>query len=190
MPSTKTLSARNKAFWAKKPAQQRIAVAKDVLKQIDNKFYTASSGDYCQFRNIENAVTAPTQLDDLFTTLRKEKATCAVCGIGGCFVSLVNLGNEVKTKDALGWTRITSFDGLNSSTMRKQLRKIFTPIQLTLIEAAFEECLMSSNGLDLTEDEKEHIVQAISFGKKYKTDRGRLIAIMKNIIKNKGDFKP
>lgn len=32
--------------------------------------------------------------------------------------------------------------------------------------------------------------KAVKFGRKYKTPKNRLIAIMKNIIKNKGEFKP
>jgi len=79
--------------------------------------------------------------------------------------------------------------GYNLEDIQKKLTPYFPEEQLEMIESAFETKAMIhyNSGTDNNEDS---LMPAIMFGEKYRTDRGRMIAITKNIIKNKGVFKP
>lgn len=192
MSTTNTLSAKNKAFWAKSKDQQRVAIARDVLSQLKKATIIADRGTYfkvCANQDIETTE----KLDDLLKSFKKDKATCEVCGIGACFVGLVNLGNNAKSKSFISNKIITDWRPveIDDSKMRRLLRKVFHSTQLTLIECAFEKSFVF-----LDSDAKKNNVEyetrekAMSFGDGYDTDEARLIAIMQNIIKNKGTFIP
>jgi hypothetical protein len=185
---SQTLSAKNKAFWAKSKEKQRIAVAEDVIKQVYLKFYAPTRGTYLKVVNLDYNIKAKPKLDDVFFDLNSAGASCAVCGIGGCFASLVRLGNNMSTKTGFGKTpEIEEYDSIDDDKMRILLRKVFPSEQITLIECAFETSTSHSDDdyVDMKEREK-----AKDFGNKYENEKTRLIGIMKNIIKNKGTFKP
>lgn len=183
-----TLSAKNKAFWKKSKAQQCVAVAKDVLKQIEIGFFTPTTGDYFTVKDIGYNINVPAKLDEAFSVLKDKGARCEVCGIGSCFASLVNLGNNATTTKGFGSKVIDSWSGIGDDYMRPILRKVFSPSQLSLIEQSFEK----SWALGDTEDDVNNDMadKAVSFGIRYKTDSARLKAIMNNIIQNKGTFIP
>jgi hypothetical protein len=189
MSAKLTMSAKNKAFWKLSPSKQRIAIAKDVLLSLKLKKLEALSGVYLGFvmkKQIKKADT-PHKLDSLF---RKKEVACQVCGIGACFFGLVNLGNSAPTADFIlgGVKRETR---LSDGNMRELLRKVFPSAQLTLIECAFEESNgfndYGSDGYYAKPINKE---KAKNFGNKFDNDEDRLKAIMGNIIKHKGTFKP
>lgn len=185
MPTT--MSTKNKTFWKKSKSEQRIAIAKDVLAQLKLGFYKADAGTYCEIIKLKNDIEdAPEKLDKVFVALKKQGASCEVCGIGSCFVSLVNLGDKAKTDDFLS-SMVEDRDSIDDSSMRILLRKVFAPRQLSLIETAFER--------DEFNDAKdnagyEHVQKAKQFGQRYSSDKGRLTAIMNNIVENKGTFIP
>ncbi len=186
-----TTETKNKAFWAKSKPAQRVAVAKDVLKNIELKFYKATTGEYFSIEALEEDIKvkdAPKQFNETIGVLRDKGAYCDVCGIGSCFVSLVNLGNNITTSHVVGTNTEIYQMSIGDSKMRPLLRKVFEPSQLSLIEQAFEMEWHYSDGEDM--DDGENTGNAVRFGEKYKTDKGRLIAIMNNIIKNKGTFIP
>lgn len=190
--ASKNLSAKNKAFWAKSKPEQRVAVAKDVLKQIESGFYTATRGGYLSLRSVQKVYNVPIQLDTLLAFLKKEKAKCEVCGIGSIFVSMVNIGNKVTTQEC-GLDSIEECCRVGDGIMRDKLNKIFSPEQRSLIECAFEKSTyLADDDHNYTADNNsiKKIENAKTFGLKYKTDTDRLKAIMKNIIKNKGEFIP
>jgi hypothetical protein len=69
-----------------------------------------------------------------------------------------------------------------------KLDSIFTKKQLLLIEAAFEQ---GSGGLDNYYDKSDTLHhKAVSFGYQYRFSEERFVAIMQNIIENKGTFRP
>ncbi len=192
-----TLSAKNKKFWALTKPQQRVAVAKDVIKMLNTKFLHAKKGTYFQFDSSVKIV--PEKLDDLFSTIKRKQDSCTVCGIGGCFAGMVDLGNKITTKSVIGEVdRVEYFDEIGDEDMRKYLRKVFTPRQLTMIECAFEMYAGHHDGKDYAKSwgtkawdknvKDSHA--ADDFGRNYANSNDRLIAIMENIIKNKGEFKP
>jgi len=115
------------------------------------------------------------------------KKHCEVCALGACLLSVVALENKFQFT-AEGDLFVTN------KSVYDRLRSVFTPRQLTLIEDAFET--RTTNGLareyaydnSYVEVEGQHEAQL--FGMKYPTDKLRLRAIMKNIIKNGGEFIP
>jgi hypothetical protein len=70
-----------------------------------------------------------------------------------------------------------------------RLGEIFPQEQQHLIESAFELTNMS-NGPGRTQLPHESIDAAINFGAAYDVPKARLRAIMKNIVKNDGEFRP
>lgn len=183
-----TMSEKNKAFWKLPKEKQRVAIAKDVIKHLSVGFYKAKSGTYLMITKTQTDMgnTRNKQVDELLIGIKNTGGQCAVCGIGSCFASLAILGDDIaKPKDF----DADMYDEIYDDSMRPKLRKVFDRQQLQFIEAAFERT-------DLHID-KEHtrlrdidLVPAVRFGKRFRSDRGRLLAIMKNIIKNKGTFIP
>lgn len=183
--ATQTLSAKNKAFWKKKPSQQRVEVAKDVLKQLELKFLKAERQTYFAVSGLKKDIENPSdKLDQVFDQVFKSRGKCNVCGIGACFVSMVKLGNSIATKQVGINGYIENGDSIDDDDMRKLLENVFSEDQLSLIECAFERDLGFGYAPMLDQE------AAKSFGEKYKHDSTRLKAIMKNIIKNKGEFIP
>lgn len=182
------ISAQNKKFWAKPKAEQRVSVAKDVLKQVNDKFYRPTSGTYLEVRNLRKDLPVVPKLDKMFSALGTVGAKCEVCGIGGCFVSLIRLGNNAETSLLTKTEEVRNFDTVDSYDMRRMLGKVFSSSQLSLIECAFEKSHTYENRENDTS--LNNRIAAAKFGEKFKDDKHRLIAIMTNIIKNKGIFKP
>lgn len=201
-----TLKESNKKFWAKTDAQKRVAIAKDVIKQINAKFFVAQKGVYGQVNlnkdpyryDVDEIKGVPEQADESLKVIRRKGGVCDVCGIGGCFLSLVRLGDEMTISDAFSSQDRTTnaklkrgiIDDLiqvDHNRMRRQLRRVFTPRQMTLIECAFEKSTMHSDAKD-KHSPWELRDRAKEFGSKYSNDSKRLVAIMENIIKNKGEL--
>jgi hypothetical protein len=183
---SETLSAKNKAFWAKPKQYQCVSVAKDVLKQLTSRFFKAKKGDYLNIIGLKETIKAPAKMDKAFTSIKLNGGRCEVCGIGACFTSLVNIGDTVNTNPVFGKTISKHSSGM-TDPMRRVLRKVFTSEQLTLIECAFEVGVSYVDKDYISFEERE---KASDFGEKYRTDAARLKAIMNNIIKNKGTFIP
>lgn len=169
--------------------KQRVAIAADVLKQLSAKTMVAQKGTYLGFSGIKKDITKiPASLQDLFKSLKKEKVKCQVCGIGSCFVSLVGIGNRAKSKTFVE-DEIAFYTEFDDSEMRRLLRKVFPPAQISLIECAFEVTTIFSDHEDnkTTHEERQ---AACEFGLKYESATSRLRGIMNNIIINNGTFKP
>lgn len=153
-------------------AQMRVAIAKDVIKQITAKRLLARKNIYLM------AGHTGSQDDAWRTKLYKQNAStqlnevlpkvCQVCAIGAVFVA------AVEKNDALKVGQLYTEDGVRfvtSGTMKKYLRRWFSAAQLYLMEGVFE-------GWDDSADTLEGDSTDV------------LVFIMKNIIKNKGTFKP
>lgn len=195
------MSAKNKRFWAMTDTQKRVAIAKDIIKQVEANKIKATSGTYIHLINLKSKVSKEDQaLDKLF----KEKG-CKACALGSCFIALVDMGDKLKLSDITKVGEGARYDEDQSSyyyselndddNWRPELRKIFSPKQLTLIESAFEDYkFIDDEDKALYSYESEHyppdLKAAITFGKKYRSAKRRLIAICENTIKNKGVFKP
>lgn len=159
------IKLKNKEFKEMSVAKKRVAIAKDALKQIKLRNFIVETGTYCDV-DIKK---------DLSGNLKKILQTeqCTVCAKGALFAAdILKRGNyNFNDNNALPlW-----FSAKESQTTER-LKGIFSTKQLDLMEIAFE---------GYYEDEA-----AYNFFSKYKDNEERLIAILENVIKNEGTFKP
>lgn len=161
--------------------QKRVAIAEDILLNLKNKVIVAKKGRYI---DINTRALGVDEDDDVKENFGKIK-NCPVCMMGACLLSVVKMENNANFDDmAIG---IDSAD-----KMWERLNEYFPKDSLLLIESAFEK---STGGLRVAEDRfhfKSEILanMGVKWGKKYSTDNKRIVAICKNIIKNKGEFIP
>lgn len=187
-------------------AEQRVAIAKDVILQVKSEKLRPTTGTYIEFRDLRPAFDKLTDNHtdrnvELREVLFKTK-NCQVCAKGALLLCDILKKNKFKT----------SYTGLiNSNTSRTidaRLGSNWSRQQLDLIETAFEERIVESRCIKNKKD-RISFNKAVLFSKIYgiKDNRLRidnidyvvseldssdklLIAIMENIIKNKGTFKP
>ena len=176
------------------PWNVRVAIAKDVLRWIEtNKMVVSYGGNYVilQDRNPVSferaAIFSGEELAsnvDAKQVLEDKK--CIVCALGACFIAAIDRYNNIGCRDLLKDSRPNS---INQGDTMAYLRRFFHPEQLDLIEAAFERSSSHCRTLSSYSDE---IDKAIEFGYEYRTGGPTLglEAIMNNIIKNNGTFKP
>lgn len=188
------MNAKQKRFWTLTKAEKRIAIAKDIIKQIKAKMIIPESGIYIVPRK-NRFLEEDKQLDEYFS-----KTPCGACALGACFIGIVDAGDKLKVSDILTLndysTRFTMSDLDMSSKWRDELRRIFSPLQLSMIESAFEKTTMKDDedrgrsANRLIDDNRRTIRASVAFGMNYRRDKERLLEICKNIIKNGGKFIP
>lgn len=165
------MKARNKAFAKLTPAKQRVQIAKDVLTQLSMGALVPASR-YFSLGDINDDIESP---DLGWTPLAKgskavakkcdlsfvaEKVPCTVCGIGSLFVA------AAKRADKFGYR-----DHISRQAIVKYLDPYFTRDVLDQIEGYFEA--HSGNSAWWS-----------------RTPKGRMQAIMNNIITHGGEFVP
>jgi hypothetical protein len=166
-------------------AQVRVEVAKDVIRSL--RLLTVRNGVYFKpAGSLELVNSIVSSSTDSKRVAQKLKNGCEVCALGACFLSSVRLTNKWEFEGfEEHWTGPEQVRAVEREVLEEKLHKIFTPFQIDLIETAFEEY----NCTNLASD-RNVIGRAISFGSKHYDSTSRLRAIMKNIIKNNGTFKP
>ncbi len=179
-------------------AGKRVMVAKDVIRSLQLKKLIATMGTYGSYNNnypytkqgepAKNFTKLKTVMakdtEELGDVLKRQLRRCEACAVGSLFVSTVLRADKLGVEKAYGCSYSGSTQRIGNSpnvdTLKAYLLGFFTQGQLNLIEIAFE-------GWDIEEDEPG---PAKAFGEKYKTPHSRMIAIMRNIVKNKGEFRP
>lgn len=172
-------------------AEKRVRIAKDVIDALNTKRITANRGGYIlpskgEGDLFENAAL-DTQVRDAFSTVKH----CEVCALGGIFVAAVERFDRIKIKN-LNYMPImrgntNTVSDLNLHHFENYLYKFFSRKQLAMIEMAFED-LHTLVDVPAISDEEEDAIFKFSY--RFKTAKNLMIAIMENIIKNKGTFKP
>lgn len=160
--------------------QQKNAkkLAKDVLKQLAAKMYIAA--------HTYVAPRAPYVIGELQDVFKSTK--CKVCGLGSLFVFACRLFNDSPAKK---FFEANDSDSLKMNAFRRRLKKYFPPMQLALIETAFEGFWSSgARTYEIKDADMELFDKARKFGRRYVSDTTRLKRIMQNILDNKGEFKP
>ena len=157
------------------PAQMRVAIAKDVIKQIIARKMIINNGVY--FR--------PTVADQhVNKAVANEKGfQCRVCAVGAAIVSGIRLFNEVEF-------RVADMGVTNSFAA---IQNWFRPSQAALIEAGLEgEASRAIYRHCDVKVSKGDMKRADAFYWKHQNmaPEDVVIAIYKNIIRNKGEFKP
>ena len=151
------------AFHKLSPAEKRVAIAKDALLQLRSEALIARCGTYVYPSGIK--YPAPSQeLSEQLPNLGQ----CYVCARGALFLSAVRKGNNFKTG---------SFIGEPTQVLKPLEKRYWSRPQIKKIEAAFEGFAGFKS-------------KTCKFFDKYDNAHDRLVAILKNIIKNNGTFIP
>lgn len=151
-------------------AKQCVAIAKDVIKQLNAGMYDTS--EKFTYLKINDILPPNRDLQSYFgggktaTGKKRKPKPCYVCAKGALFVSYVRKYDGVKAKDI----RVDVVDGVHEESIVEPLLSCFSEEQLDLIETAYE-------GL-------------YDWRRKYPGRTDRLRAIAQNIIDNKGTFVP
>ncbi len=192
-----------KPFSKLTKAEKRVRIAKDAIKQLNLKVFISTPGRYVNIEAKEGCEIE--RFNDLKSQL--PNTVCEVCAKGALFIAEISERNNISLREA---------DSSRSTEITKRLNYLFSKNQLDLIETAYELTpiidsnpflVIYNNNLN-TENEygdrlspsdfirknKENLtedcIKAIKFGNKYRNDTNRLLAILENIIKNKGEFRP
>lgn len=180
----------NLAFEKLTPAQKRVTIAKDVIAQVKLGKIKAQRGTY-----VEHGVVEGNKID-----------SCTACALGSLFACAIDkpaLKNFVEEEIGLE-SGDTDFYYDNQSEMQQALSPYFDVFQLELVESAFEQTATNIDSADyeeivtgedsewrITDPKIRKLVdKAVAFGNKFVGSKQRLIAIMQNIVTNKGTFKP
>lgn len=181
------LEKKNKAFKKLGKLEKRVEIAKDVIAQVKANKYKGRCGEYINAEDLDNYLNG--EYVSLQPILLEKDYTCEVCAKGGLFLSTVRKRNKFEVSDLYDLPN-------NSYQIVSELEDIFTENQLDLIECAFEgrlvmgSCNDNITLSDISDEPTKLAEKAFEFYHKYTNDNDRLIAIMQNIIDNKGVFKP
>lgn len=196
-----------KTFKEMTKSEKRVAIARDVLLQLRTNKYVPKLGVWV---SSEEDLIRPGDENKQLQEVLKGKV-CQVCAVGSVFVSAVRLFNRLKCKDAVERFRLNSngtiygvVNEVGFDEAEVYLDRFFSDHQIVLMEIAFEkgngrycfsassfEYALRSGGYDETYlRARYHRYCALKFGLQYKSNTDRMKAIMKNIIRNKGEFRP
>lgn len=156
---------KNKKFNTMTRAQKRVAIARDVLKQIKLKT-KIRSGRYWDLPRNQSVYGR--------SDLRKP-IVCRCCAAGAAILSGIRLFNQVN---------VCQQNGCDSDAV-EVANKWFSRRQLALIERAFERL-----ACPLSDDITVNGERAEKFNRGVKSNTERAVRIFKNIIANNGTFKP
>lgn len=167
------LARKNAKFFTLTSEQQRVVIAKDVLKQLSLHKMHPSPGAY--------VIGPPVRTE----SDRMNGDSCKVCALGALFACAVELHGGGKYKFWVPSRRIIA----------EYLEPYFSKDQLGLIESAFE---VNASWGECTDDAQKAEDFGAQFGHKYNckgyprfdTATARMKAIMQNIIANNGTFVP
>lgn len=168
-------------FNSLKPSEQRVYIAKDVLKQLKAEKYKPILKNYVRdihFNGNHKQLQWDLKYEDVKTHFKKIKY-CKVCALGSCLMSITRVKNQ------LSFDEIT--DHAQHTSSLKLLHGIFTHLQIYLIEACYEG---ASYYAEETLGEYHHFDVVKKYVNKFRSKKIRLEKIMKNIIRNTGDFFP
>lgn len=176
-------------FKAATLAQKRVLIAQDVIAQIELKRYRPELGTWVEpwaaNGNYVNTIAEfgeNASIRELF--LSDKIAACDCCALGAMFMSCTLYNNKTTAEQfesETGWELAELVP--ERGTISNGLNTFFSPAQLKLIEAAFE----GNAGAFHAPETKSAAVE--KFYAEYEPEE-RMIAIMENIIKNNGTFKP
>lgn len=180
---------------------KRVAIAKDVIEQIEANKYVSLKGKY---GSIKRNTLYEFSYDDSVQSIFDE-VNCNCCALGAMFMSNVKFNNQCTVNQVGKVDKIV-----------KDLTNFFSAKQLIMIESAFEQWDWSDLLRDEDDDDYysdiimdgifseesiitlnldrheliESIEKAYNFTKAIDNDEERLVKIMTNIIENNGEFIP
>ena len=185
---------------------KRVAILKDALSQIKLKAYDvqAATGyvnqnngsnldneiekiaEVCEI--IENKPADKVEFNKYFDKFINKQKPCQVCAKGALFLSTVRKFNNLSLQEAKGYDSLDSL-ARNGS----KIADIFGKANIDKMEEYFEEDDLQLNKKGEEYDHWDANHNEDDFKKwsyQYPDDTDRLVAIIKNAIKNRGTFKP
>lgn len=160
----------NKEFNRLSNKDKRIALAKDVIKQLEANKIIPTCGVFVQNWELRSRISRLNEPMEL-QLLLENYPPCLVCAKGALFITDIMARNNFSVDKNKGLMR-----GTANSVIPKRL-PFFSILQLNLIEKFFEGWVTNADS-------------AYKFKTKYPKDNERLIKIMQNIIDNDGKFVP
>lgn len=168
--------------------QQRVAIALDVIASVKKGTYITDDVYVVLYPKKGINMYEIGELD--FQKNMDKIESCTVCGVGACLVSLIKYTNNATIEE------LNDYDG-----QWDKLAKYFSPKQLMFIEGVFEDvyntdpgdCIgMASCDLNYNVTKSDaNILNEVNEKNLYSRNRDkRMIAIMENIVRNKGMFLP
>ncbi len=185
----KIIARNNEKFRQATRSQKRVLIAREVLAQLKTGRFIAKHGTFL-FLDNEDVYADESELhkslQELF--LSKEIKNCSVCALGGLMFGCTILNN----KERVGNLDV-EFYGLGerirqNGKLRNGLNTFFSSEQLQLIEIAFENDRGAFRSLSIRN--REQAYKAAYFGSNIDDPYDLMVKIMRNIIKNKGEFIP
>lgn len=153
------------------PGGKRARIARDVIAQVKAKKVIPANSGYLNLRGFGYSKNEDISIGG---ALGGEETTCQACAIGAMFCGLV--GND-STSNING-------DTFFGATLRTKLAKFFDLETLSNIESVFE------GSTDwVTSSMMQPTVDYLTLFDKYETPENRLLAMMSNIVKNRGNIK-
>jgi hypothetical protein len=165
-----SIETKNRRFAKLSRREKRVAVAKDVLKQLDAGSLKASKGVYLALGRRGN-VPLPQTAKELQAHLLRRP--CEACAIGAAFASTVRLGNHLTAG-----AHFPDKDDLDNAG-------VFTNRQLDAMEMAYEQTTALSGNWMRADSDRIAALYPRSMPRK-----ARLRAIFQNIVRNNGEFRP
>jgi hypothetical protein len=167
--------------------EKAMAIAKDVLAhlhsyQLWRRVYLSGELGYVTTEN-----------RDLQEYVPELEASCRMCALGACFVSKARLYDNMPANQFIKPTSSWSankhgFIELGRENTTQALYDIFTPLQVSMIESAFEMCVMGEEELD-TDDDAELLNGAAMYARdEVANNAARVAKVMNNIISHNGVF--
>lgn len=114
------------------PEAKRVAIAKDVLKQLRAKKILATRGLYMDTELLLTDVEEDDQVCDVL----KKVDECRACALGSMFVAAAGLNDKITVGEAKAHYTVT-FD-VGGDTCYNYLLEFFPRPQLQMMEAVFE----------------------------------------------------
>ncbi len=164
-----------------------LAVCRDVIYRVKNHQIIPEMGVWVK-SDLDNY-----EGRDLQTSIKKGN-NCTACAIGGAICGIAFFEDKIK----MGNTEISEYNEVRlSQSIQGKISKIFGEENMRAMEAAFETASYrydggggSGLGRGLARTNKDLYLRASRFGRRYKSDRNRMLAIYQNIIDHKGVFTP
>jgi hypothetical protein len=171
--------------------ERAVAVAKDVLEHLG--VMNVEKGAYVRFLSDGYSDKRPLyesplyeRKGDLQDHLDEVQEKCEVCALGACLLSKARLYDNIDMR------KFVAMSPAGFQEIRDMLNDIFDPKSMDLIETAFEKARFDYSYYAFLRgsDEYRELDEAIRFGQQFNCPKRRVTAVMLNIIKNNGFFRP
>lgn len=161
---------------------KRARIAADVLAQIEAKKILVRSGTFLGLFSEYYGLEGPASSETRSAVEFRKNNKCYTCALGSMFCSLVESGLE---KD------VSAISAVSENTVYDALGKYFSNTELADIETSFEGDVWErrAEATVVTGEYWEKKQMAGWLKAKYPDDTNRLVAIMSNIVKNRGRIK-